>query len=429
MGECFIMTRAGHDRRFWAQVGVIALGAFAIRMLIRLFVGVDDYWINGYTQYSDIASSLVQGHGYAFPGDPATAFRVPLYSLFIAAITGGPQNVWALIAVQSALSAATAVFAGLITRRMAGTAAGLIAAALYAAWPYAAWHDVSLQESGLFAFLSALATWLLIEAHARQSPILAGGVGLVLGLALLTRSTLVPFAVIGVLSLCLPTGRDEPAHRRLSQPVLAAAVLLLTLAPWLHYAHRVTGRYGLGTEGGSSLYAGNHALTFSAYPERSIDESRALIFSTMRAKDNAELAVIGSDEARQSDWYRDRAIETIFSDPLAFARGGVIKLWAAFGPLPSPRHGTVANLGYAAGWVSFFGLALTGMWLRRRRWRDDLLLYAHFATFAGVSVLIWAHTAHRSYLDFVIAVFAGVALAALMPQHWRARLEAQQKGE
>lgn len=71
---------------------------------------------------------------------------------------------------------------------------------------------------------------------------------------------------------------------------------------------------------------------------------------------------------------------------------------------------------YAAGWVPFFALALAGMWLRRRLWRDDLLLHAHTLTFCATTALFWAQTSHRSYLDPYLAVFAGIALVALMPK-------------
>ncbi len=133
--------------------------------------------------YASLAQGLADGHGYAFPGGPPTAFRVPFYPLFIASITGGAGNAWLLIVAQALLSAGTAVLAGLIARRMGGDAAGLLAAALLAAWPYSAWHDVSLQETGLLAFLAALASWLLLVLRDRRGTGVALAAGALLGLA------------------------------------------------------------------------------------------------------------------------------------------------------------------------------------------------------------------------------------------------------
>jgi hypothetical protein len=56
------------------------------------------------------------------------------------------------------------------------------------------------------------------------------------------------------------------------------------------------------------------------------------------------------------------------------------------------------------------------MWQRRRKWRDDLLLHAHTITFCATTALFWAQTSHRSYLDPYLAVFAALALLALMPK-------------
>jgi hypothetical protein len=188
------------------------------------------------------------------------------------------------------------------------------------------------------------------------------------------------------------------------------------------HVHRVTGRYDLATESGYLLFTGNHPLTFSVYPQGTIDRSRDAIFAAEGPRERAEQARLASDEAAASDWFRARALKAIAADPAAFVSRAAGKLWAAFGPLPSPRHGTLANLAYAAGWAPFFSFALAGMWLRRRRWREDGLLYLHFATFSAVTAAFWAHTAHRSYLDPYLAIFAAIALAAMLPARIRAAL-------
>ncbi len=48
--------------------------------------------------------------------------------------------------------------------------------------------------------------------------------------------------------------------------------------------------------------------------------------------------------------------------------------------------------------------------------------HLHFATFAAVTAVFWAHTAHRSYLDPYVAAFAAVALAAMLPARIKAAL-------
>ena len=271
-------------------MAAIFVVAMALRIAIRLVVGTQGYWIEGYGQYASLAQSICAGDGYSFPGGPPTAFRVPLYSYFVAATTCGTGSAWPLILAQGLVSSGTAVFAGLIARRMAGNAAGLVAAAIYALWPYAAWHDLSLQESGLQAFLAALVTWQLIVLRDKGGAMRALGAGIVLGLLLLTRATMLPFALLALAIAALPHQGPNRTRSRLVPAIIAGAAMLAALSPWLAHSHRVTGAYGLGTEGGASLYAGNHPLTFSVYPVGTIDESRVNVFSSLSAGELAELA-------------------------------------------------------------------------------------------------------------------------------------------
>ncbi|MEO6388558.1 MAG: hypothetical protein ABIT16_11095, partial [Croceibacterium sp.] len=122
----------GAGAAFGRRLFAIALAAFFLRLAVRLVTGVGDYWTNGYTHYQQLAASLVAGHGYAFPGEAPTAFRVPLYPMFIAAVTWGNTNPWVLVVAQSIVSSALAVIAGLTARRLFNPAAGLAAAALCA---------------------------------------------------------------------------------------------------------------------------------------------------------------------------------------------------------------------------------------------------------------------------------------------------------
>lgn len=401
------------ERAFRVRLLAIIMAAFALRLAIRAVTGTDRYWIDGYGGYLLLAQGIANGEGYAFPGQGPTAFRVPLYPAFIWAVTGGKPAAWALISAQAALSAATAGLAGLIARRMAGPAAGLIAAALYALWPYAAWHDVSLQESGLFAFLAALATWQLLLARAGRGIAVALAAGAALALGVLTRSTLLPFALGAVVWLALPA----PGQRLRASVIRAAcagAALALMLAPWVERTHRITGAAGMGTESGHFLHAAQHPLTFSAYPVGTFDQTRANVFAALLPEERAELARL--DEAGKDRWYRARALVAMQENPGQVVAGAVRKLWAAFGPWPVPRHGLATNLAYAAGWVPFLTFAVAGAIRRRRHWREDALLWWHFASFAGLTAVFWAQTSHRSYLDPYVAVFAGIALAALLPR-------------
>lgn len=416
------------DGNFQRCLVAIVLFAFACRIGARIVAGTDGYWSSGYSFYAALAESLAAGRGYAFPGEGPTAFRVPLYPLFIAAVTFPVRSTWVFLGAQALISCGTVVCTALIGRRLFGAMAGLAAAALCALYPYYVWHDLALQETGLFTFLTVLGTLLLLELRERRRAVLAVGAGIVLACAILTRATLVPFALCAIVWLMMPDRRATPLARRLGGAAVVLAAFLLALAPWLIRSERLTGTYGLGTEFGAALYAGNHALTFSSYPERSIDEIRHRILAEIAPEGPAHSGGPGYDEVALGNRYAAEAVEAMAAHPVRTLTGAMRKLWAAFGPMPSPRHSTLVNLAYCMVWMSVLVAGVAGLWLERKNWRRDSLFYAHFVTFAAVSAALWAHTSHRSYLDVYLIVFAAGALQRLwhgraMAVHFPGRLE------
>ena len=398
-------------------LALIATGGLALRLAWGVLRGSERFFTEGYTLFFTLAGQLAAGHGYAFPGDPPTAFRVPLYPLFLAALTGGEPHYAPVLVAQALVSTGTVVLAGLLAREWFGVRAGLIAATLCAIYPYYVLHDVTLQETGLFTFLAALATWLVLVARRRGSIVLAALAGLALGAAILTRATLAPFALFAIAWLALPGAGWRPSRRGMAMSLTGLAATLLTLSPWLVRAHELTGRWTLGTEFGAAVFAGNHPLTFSHFPRESIDLSRAGVFASLTPADRAELAQLSGDEAGQSDWFLQRGVEWIAHHPGAALKGAARKLAAAFGPLPVPRHGLLGDAVHALSFFPILLLALALLWQRRRQWREDAPVHAHLVLFAGITAVLWAQTSHRSYLDVYLIVFAAGMLDRLWARH------------
>lgn len=385
--------------------------------------GTADFWTDGYARYAELARNLAAGRGYAFDLNGPTAFRVPLYPLFIAAVTWGSDNPWLLLIAQAMVSSGLAALAGLIARRLYGPAAGLVAAAWCAAYPYYAWHDLSLQESGLFAALTAFATWLLLVTRDERRVALSLAAGVALGLAVMTRAMLLPFALLALAWLLLPDERAHSWRRRAATAGLCAAALLATLSPWVIRSHQLTGSYALGTEGGQSLYAGASPLIFSRFPQASIDESRAVIFAAIPSAEAAERdAFSRGNAARASAWYTQRARAMVAADPPGYVARALRKLAIAFGPRPAPHHGMLADAGFAAWWIPLLLLGVAGAWRDRAQWRRNLLFAAHFVAFALVTAAIWAQTAHRAYLDVYLMVLGAPVLLVLLPARMRSWL-------
>ncbi len=390
--------------RFGPALMMLAALGFALRMALRWQHGTANYWGEGYGFYWDIARNLAAGRGYVLIEGTMTAFRVPGYPLFLLGVTGGGWHPWAMVTAGALLGALTAAATGLIARELLGSAAGLVAAGICAVYPYYLWHDTALQETALVTCLTAWACVVLLRLAASGRLRLALLSGLLLAAAVLTRETVLPFALLACGWAAWRVAALAGMRRGVLAGAAMAGVLGAGLAPWLAYTHRDYGEYVLGSEFGAALYAGSSPLLFSAYPDGSVDDSREIV---LRALSPGEQAVLASARPLERDhWLRDAALRQIAADPLGWAGRGLRKVWIAFRPLPSPLHGTADNLAYALGWVPLLLLGLAGAWQAHGDWRRQGLIYAQFAAFAVITAVLWAQTAHRVFLDLYLMVYA-----------------------
>lgn len=414
-------AQGADERHPVAAVAVILAVSLVLRIAFRALAGPSSFWANSYIFYFKLAASLAHGDGYALvPGAPS-AMRVPFYSLFIAAVTQGQHNFWSLVIAQALVSTGTVACAYALARSLFGQRAALIAAAVTGLYPYYVWHDTALQETGCLTFLTALATLLLVITRRDRSMIAAAAAGLVLGLAILTRATLAPFALFAVAWLMVPDSVDRGVVRRGRTALMCLALIAAILAPWLARQHSVTGHWVLGTELGRSVFVGNNAATFSVYPQGSIDRSQANAFNALSVTDRAELGAMHGNEIAKSDWLLRRGLDYIRAHPGEFVVNGLRKNLAAFGWLPSPRHGLVVDLVEALSYGPIMVLGLLGMWQGRGNWRVHSLFYGQFLLFAAITAILWGHSSHRSYLDIYLIVFASGFVAQFKQGIWQRR--------
>jgi 4-amino-4-deoxy-L-arabinose transferase-like glycosyltransferase len=385
----------------------IALLAFGLRAVVRLYDGASAFWQNGYVFYFHLARNLAQGHGFSADGLAPTAFRVPLYPIFVAAITGGERAFVALVLAQSLIGTGTVVCGAWLAGELFGTLAVLPAASMLAVYPYYVVHDTALQETSLFTFLTLVAVLLLVRARRRRSVALSLVAGAALAAAVLTRSTLVPFMCVAPLWLCWAVGGPNATRARCTLAVSAA--LLIGLSPWLAYSRSVTGSATLGTETGYMLWRGNNPHTFSRYPLASMDESAALAYEGLSARDRTELEAI-TDPRGSDRWFLKHGRAYMAEDPIRTVGAAARKLTAAFGLLPSPRHDPWQNLANALSYGPVLLLGMCGLVLTRRDMREHSLLCALFLSFAAVTAVFFGHTSHRAFLDVYLIAYATVPI-------------------
>jgi 4-amino-4-deoxy-L-arabinose transferase-like glycosyltransferase len=389
--------------------------AFLVRVAFRLHSGSADFWVNGYTFFFDLAENIAAGNGYAFPGMPATAFRVPLYPLFLTAVTFGQQLFLPIILAQSMIGVGTVWCAAMLARDVFGNIAAVIAAIFTAIYPFYVVHDTALQETSMYTFLMALAVTLLVRVRRTGSIWAATGSGVALGLAVLTRASLAPFALFAPLWIAFFGGLDAtPWRRRILAATLCIGIAGLTVSPWLFRVYKLTGSATLSTETGFQLWVGNNPYTFSHYPVESIDRSQAAALAALTPQDKMELNTLGNNEAIRDQWFWKKGLDYIRENPWQALVSSSRKVLAAFCIVPSPRRSFWPTLIYSISYTPVLVLGLTGMWMRRSRWREETIFYAQFLTFAVVTAVFVGHTSYRAYLDVYWIVFAAGFLETLL---------------
>jgi hypothetical protein len=300
------------------------------------------------------------------------------------------------------------VAAGLLGRRVGGDRVGLIAAAIAAVYPPLVVLDGSLRSESLYVPLVAFALVAAYRLRERPSTGRAIVLGVLVGLAALTRSE----ALLLLVLLVVPLAPLLPSGVRLRTTAIAVVAAATVLAPWVARNWIEFDRPLLSTNAGSLAYGANCAAAYSGeligswpcVPPLHAGKGRS------EADVSAELRRRGLDYARA----HERRLPAVTSVRLLrswdlWDPGSATRLEATIGD----RDLGVHRVGVAAHLVLITPLAIGGVLLLRRRREPLRLLLGPVAMVAIVSVLGYGTTRFRAPADVVLVVLAAVAVGAL----------------
>ncbi|HKO42658.1 MAG TPA: glycosyltransferase family 39 protein [Pyrinomonadaceae bacterium] len=389
--------------------------AFAARLGVRLYFGEEYFWRNSYSLFYQIAERLAAVHelSYEWLGTKY-AHRPPVYPALLAATTVifGKSYI-AIVVLQSLIGAGTVLCAYFIGKELFNKNVGRLAAIGVAFYPYFVMHDTALQETGVFTFLTALSILLLLKS--RQSNTIAAAAGVALGLAILTRATLigfVPLALLWVLWLS-----DRVGGQVLKRTAAVSIGLMFVITPWLVRNYVRIGTPTISTLSGLTLWAGNNPHTFSNYPNQSIDRSVNTAWRELSPEEDAAIQQLSIDEVRQNAWFIDKALDYIRQHPQETAVRAFRKVAAGFSWTLNPRRERFVQVVYFLSYVPVLLMAIAGAWLARRRWRDYGLIAGLFLSFIIVTAIFFAHTSHRVFLDVYLIIFAAYAFHRIVQRY------------
>jgi 4-amino-4-deoxy-L-arabinose transferase-like glycosyltransferase len=261
-------------RRWWPKARSSFFWMLLIAFLLRLalilightykFKTIDDNFSFGW-EMGRIGRSLASGQGFSNPFNEVsgpTAWEPPLYPLLIGGVFKlfgiySHASALVLLSINSFFSALTCIPIFLIAERCFGEKV-----AVWTSWTWALlpsvmyWCTRWVWETSLAALLLAVIFWLTLDLEERGGWKPWVEFGLLWGIAALTNTSLLSF--LPASGLWVWYRRWKRGKSSLAGVVLASAVCVACITPWLVRNHRVFGRFVfIRSNFGAELRLGN----------------------------------------------------------------------------------------------------------------------------------------------------------------------------
>ncbi len=284
------------ERLAWAIAGL----ALALRLvLIALAPGAPEIF-----EHEGLVRNLLEGRGFTLEHWGTTYHTFQSYlpylalNLVVCALTN--HNHVVLLVAQSVIGAATVLIVFRIAAVLFDGRVAALAALLTATHPGLVLYDTrKLHTLGVDTFLIVSAVWLTMSLAVRPSMRRRLATGVVIGLAFLSRGTIVAFAAVAPLVIGRARRLSPLAAALFAVPIFAGMVLVV--GPWLGRNYAVHHTLVVQTPSGEHFWRGNHAgATGTGYTRDgrySLDDDPAL-----RAR------LRGLDELGQMRAYTDAAV-------------------------------------------------------------------------------------------------------------------------
>jgi 4-amino-4-deoxy-L-arabinose transferase-like glycosyltransferase len=302
------------ERATVVSLGAVCVLAFAVRAVVianMLQMGL----FADMQEYHDRAVHLLQTGTL-----PADAFRVPLFSIFIAGIYNlAGQQLFAVRMAHAVLGTLTVGLTYFLARRVVSRRGALFAAFIVAVYPALLLYSVYVMAETLFGFLAILA--LVLWGSGRWW--LALPAGLAVGAATLTRS--VGLAVVAGMVFAevwkLIARRKTQDRSAVLRLALVIGGVAIALAPWLQRNYGIYHRFiPTDTSSGFNVLLGNYPDATGRHPGIAAVESAAQTYWS-QARNDLERSDVGMQVGRAF----------VRENPARAAKLAVLKIGYLFG--------------------------------------------------------------------------------------------------
>ncbi len=349
-------------------------------------------------------------------------YQAPLYPYFLGflqAIFG--HNLWVIRLIQIALGAISCALIFETGRNLFSREAGIAAGLILSFYAPGIFFDALIEKTILDFFLLSLLLWLLSQpqATARRRRWLATGA--VLGLLGLSRENALILVAIVPLWIGLHFSESRLTNR-LQWIGFFFAGLLLVLVPVGLRNLAVGGEFKLTTsQFGPNFFIGNNPLADGTY----VSVGKVIGEPQLEGKDAKRLAerALGRSltAGEVSDYWLQQSLDYIRSKTgqwLALLGKKWLLVWNAREIEDSDDFYIYQEWSWLLrflGWINYFGilapLAVIGIFLTARRWRQLWVLYAMILSLAASVAIFYVFGRYRFPLVPLLALFAGAGIA------------------
>jgi len=405
----------------WGVVGLIVFTLLVRGGVLALAPGSMARDPDGYRY---LAENLLERGEYGY-GHVPTAYRPPLYPLMLTpCVALGPMSNVAIAGLHLVLGLATVWLVYRLGLRWGLGRWSLPAAALVACDPILLVQSTQVMTETLAVLLAVLSLGALTSASERPAASRALIAGACVGLAVLCRSSFLPWALL--VAILLPAV-SRPRTERLRRFASFAVGVAVVLAPWavrnqVHFGRPIPAT----THGGFTLLLGNNPSFY--------DYLRSGAWGTVWDADDFNRAWEAratrsrpADELRNDRLAYAEALQTMRSRPGTFAYSCAVRVGRLWAPLPhqvDPYEGAARRgARYLVG-VWYLGeliLCLIAVYplFPRERWRQPWQTtwfwgLSMVACFTVVHALYWSNMRMRAPLIPVVALGAAAGAAWIL---------------
>jgi 4-amino-4-deoxy-L-arabinose transferase-like glycosyltransferase len=385
-----------------ARLALIGALALAVRLVYVLVIAPAPVGVGGDAGfYHSAANLLANGHflyrgifGHAY----VTAEHPPLFPVVLSLSSVLGENSLLAHRIVGCLIGSLAVIAiALLARRVAGERAGLIAGLLAAVYPPLVTADGLVMSEPLFVLLVAAGLLAALRLRARGATADASLLGLVIGLATLTRGE-------GVLLLPLlgwPAAVLAAPQGRLKRVLATAAAALILIAPWMVRNAVVFHRVMFAADANTLVAGANCHDTYYGH-----DIGWWSLSCLAHGRTRAQL---DSGDASTTTALRYARAHPGRLPLVAAVR--VLRTFDLFQPLRQGNHEPRRRWVDIAGLILFYPVLLLAIVGAVRVRRDRWILLAPVAMVVIVSALGWGIGRFRVAADVTLLVLASATLA------------------